>query len=194
MPCGRGAHGDIPAQRRLPFHFPSSRVCSRSKAEVLTRSQPLHFRVCFISFHFTLTFTIWGTQTGSALHFVCSSARARHLLHSHLFFPFTELEISLQNRNFAGQQLLRGRESPHPADARHSGARAVLHAQHPAGTQPQGCSAHKELSAASDHPHAPQLLPHPRRLHRGQRAQPDAGGCCLLSQADFSTPCGIRMG
>lgn len=38
------------------------------------------------------------------------------------FFPGTELGISLENRNFAGQQLLRGGESARPTDAQQSRA------------------------------------------------------------------------
>lgn len=80
------------------------------------------------------------------------------------FFPGTELGISLKNRNFAGQQLLRGGESARPADTQQSRASAAQpsHAQCPARLGPQRASTchrpsgqppqHRDLASGCDHP------------------------------------------
>lgn len=74
------------------------------------------------------------------------------------------MEISLKNRNFAGQQLLQGGESAHPADVQHSRASIAQrsHAQCPARSGPRrGSTCHRpgghppqrgDLAGGYDHP------------------------------------------
>lgn len=69
-PAAGGHMGSSLPRKGCLFIFPALVLGSCSKAEVLTPSQPLHFRVCFISFRFMLTFTIW-LNTNQLLSALC---------------------------------------------------------------------------------------------------------------------------